>query len=407
MLRLLRLAYAFVAAAPLAGATTWIVDVNNGPGTDFTQITAAIAAVSAGDTLLVQPGQYTGFALDKQLSIVGLGTGPTNDVLVLDMTLHDLPAGTTTLIANLFENGSGYGGVVIQNCPGAIVLDDLGTYDLVQVVNCVDVRFRRLGAQWAGMRCTASRVEIADSSVVGASGFQCTCCNYPHTNPGQIGLFVDGGEVHVARSSVLGGHGGDDICADNGGCDGDGGAGGSGIVLDNGARLLVAGDAQEFVQGGSGGTTLCIGGSHGPMGAALIVGAGCEVRLSGEAVIGAVQNLGTITTPAPDDPTMNALGAPTAGMIFTLRVHGPPGATADVILGRRPILVSTPALDEEQMTPVNRVFHLGIIPANGTASLNYPVSPAWQKGFGVVFQGRVTYTDSSVHYTNSVPTIVQ
>jgi hypothetical protein len=399
--------FALVATNPLAGATTWIVDVNNGPGTDFTQISAAIAAVSAGDTLLVLPGQYTGFVLDKPLAIVGLGTAPTNEATVYNMTLQDLPAGTTTVIANLFANGVGFGGVVIQDCPGAVMIDDLGSYDHVEVANCVDVRFRRLDAQ-ASMLCLVSRVEIADSSVAGAIALPCTCCDGPGTIPSQPGLRVAGGEVHLARSSVLGGHGSSDFCIDPGGCDGNGGAGGTGIVLESGARLLVAGDAQQFVEGGGGGVTDCFGGHPGAMGAALIVSGGCEARLSGEALIGAVQNLGgAITTATPDDPTTNALGAPMAGTIFTLRVHGPPGATADVILGRHPILVSTPELDEEEMTPVNRVFHLGIIPANGTASLNYPVSPVWQKGFDVVFQGRVTYTDSSVHYTNSVPTIVQ
>jgi hypothetical protein len=47
-----------------------------------------------------------------------------------------------------------------------------------------------------------------------------------------------------------------------------------------------------------------------------------------------------------------------------------------------------------------------VIPANGTASLNFPVSPSWPQGFSVVFQGRLNVSGSTV-YTNSVPAIVQ
>jgi hypothetical protein len=393
--------------SPLAAATTWTVDVNNGPGTDFTQISDAIAAVSAGDTLIVRPGQYTGFVLDKELAIIGQGTGPLDEVLFYNATLHDLPAGSTTRIANMRMNGLGFGGFKLVDDAGAVVIDDLVATDRVQVTNSADVRFRRLDAR-EGLLSTSSRVEIADSTLIGKGGGQCICCNYPNTSDGGPGLTLNGGEVHVAWTSVLGGYGGSDICGDTGGCDGDRGAGGPAIFLASGARLLVAGSPQQFVQGGDGGETICSGGFRGPQGPALYVNAGCEARISGASLVGTVTNLGgTILQPTPDDPTLTALGTPLAGGVFTLRVHGPAGALADVVLGRRPILAGTPALDEEQLTPVNRVFHLGPIPANGTASLNYPVPASWAQGFSVVFQGRLTLGDSSLRYTNSLPAILQ
>jgi hypothetical protein len=390
---------ALVATSPFAAATTWIVDVNNGPGTDFTQISSAIVAVSAGDTLLVRTGSYATFVLDKQLAIVAVGA-----VSFPHATVQNLPAGSTTVLADLYA----FDGFEALDNAGALMLDGISCGNQpVAITNSADVRFRRLNASY-GMTCSSSRVEIADSTIVGHDGQPCMCCIYPHTGgPGQIALSVSGGEVHVARSTAIGGQGGAASCVEIGGCDTDGGNGGAGIALTSSARLVLSGTVDEFLQGGAGGSSSCIGGSHGVAGAALSIGASSEARVSGESLIGGIANLGgTLASPSPDDPTLVALDAPSAGNNFTLRVRGPAGATCDIVLGRRPIIVGTPALDEEELTPVNRVFHLGVIPANGTVSLNYPISPSWSPGFSVVFQGRLVVSGSTV-YTNSLPAIVR
>lgn len=54
-----------------AAVSTWIVEDNGGPGVDFTQIQTAIDAAAPGDTLLVMPGNYTGFSLRKGMRILG------------------------------------------------------------------------------------------------------------------------------------------------------------------------------------------------------------------------------------------------------------------------------------------------------------------------------------------------
>src|SRR5215475_8711759 len=66
-----------LAAAARAG--TFTVD-DDGPA-DFPSITAAIAAVAPGDVLLVMPGTYDAFVLDKPLTILGPGAGPRPVVL--------------------------------------------------------------------------------------------------------------------------------------------------------------------------------------------------------------------------------------------------------------------------------------------------------------------------------------
>jgi hypothetical protein len=204
----------------------------------------------------------------------------------------------------------------------------------------------------------------------------------------------------------MGGLGGSEDCHPSEVCDIDGANGGAGIELVSGARLVVSGTPQYFVHGGAGGTTTCKYALPGFPGPALLVNAGCEARTSGESFLNGISNQGgTLTHPSPDDPTLLG-GVPTAGSNFEMAVQGPVGATVDVILGRRPIIFGTHALDEEQLTPENRVFHLGVIPASGIATLYFPISSSWPQGFSVVFQGRLIVSGSTV-FTNSLPAIVQ
>ena len=58
--------------------TIWIVDAANGPGTSFTDLPAAVAAASSGDTILVRAGSYSAFNVaGKALTIRGAGTTST------------------------------------------------------------------------------------------------------------------------------------------------------------------------------------------------------------------------------------------------------------------------------------------------------------------------------------------
>ncbi len=63
-----------LACCATAALDTWTVD-DNGPA-DFNQISTAVASVAAGDVLLVEPGTYDGFVLQKRLSILGRAGGP-------------------------------------------------------------------------------------------------------------------------------------------------------------------------------------------------------------------------------------------------------------------------------------------------------------------------------------------
>ena len=61
--------FLFAAALP---ATQWIVDQQNGPGTHFTTIGAAVAAAVDGDTIVVRTGTYVeSVTTGKALTILG------------------------------------------------------------------------------------------------------------------------------------------------------------------------------------------------------------------------------------------------------------------------------------------------------------------------------------------------
>jgi pectin methylesterase-like acyl-CoA thioesterase len=150
---------AFLAwCAPALSANTWIVDVNNGPGTHFTSLNAAVAAVSPNDTLLILPGTYSRTLCNKPLRMVGVGTSPLNPVWVSTLLLFDLPTNSTTSIANMRFFGPSVC-LTAQNCQGSILVDGV-TCTGVTVTNCADVRFRALET-YVSCFSTNSRVERA------------------------------------------------------------------------------------------------------------------------------------------------------------------------------------------------------------------------------------------------------
>ena len=82
---------------------TWIVDLQNGPGTNFVDLQSAVAAAAPGDTLLVgyvDPllASYSGTTIDKALTVVGIGGQPG---IVGQLRVALLPAGQHVQLRNL------------------------------------------------------------------------------------------------------------------------------------------------------------------------------------------------------------------------------------------------------------------------------------------------------------------
>lgn len=138
-------------AAPGLLAQTFVVDQSNGPGTNFTTIGAAVAAVPSGSVLLVRAGGYG----DSQPIILGKSL----TILAQPGTVYVLPLGVPWQIMNLTAQQSVViSGVTVvgivpgetatircQNNAGPVVLEGLGDWSnrrSVSIVGCSAVTVR-------------------------------------------------------------------------------------------------------------------------------------------------------------------------------------------------------------------------------------------------------------------------
>ncbi|HLQ36678.1 MAG TPA: hypothetical protein VK348_02665 [Planctomycetota bacterium] len=107
----------------------WIVDPSAGPGTNFTDVQAAADAAQPGDVLRLRSNRgYLGpLTTDKPLLLL---TDPGQTPTLGLANLHDLPAGTTFVLAGV-ALGFPYGStpsIRLSACQGQVVLRDLRSF---------------------------------------------------------------------------------------------------------------------------------------------------------------------------------------------------------------------------------------------------------------------------------------
>lgn len=113
--------------APAAAQRTWIVDIDGRPGTDFTELSAAVAAAAPGDTVAVRPsamgGGYSGFTTNKGLNIV------SNQALLSTssdpVVVTGLPAGQVFRMAGFLEPRNQSLVARFTGCQGVVQLEDM------------------------------------------------------------------------------------------------------------------------------------------------------------------------------------------------------------------------------------------------------------------------------------------
>ncbi|MCC6409119.1 MAG: hypothetical protein IT453_18315 [Planctomycetes bacterium] len=391
-------------ASPLS-AVQWIVDAAGGG--DFLDLPPAIAAAAPGDVLLVVPGDYSGFLLDKALVVLALDAGVRVTPLSpgTGFEVHGIARPGLVVLAGLEVHGllGTPAALRLSNSSATIVIDGL-TYTTAeprfQVVDCADVRLR--GAILHELDVVASRVELCDSVAYGfkgADGAEWIPDGEPGTAAayGHVGL-VDA-DLHVYRSSLFGGAGGhaySEFAV--------GGAGGAGVELDPNARLLLAGRPEDAIVGGAGGWPTYTNGAGVSGGLATPSG---WVRASG-ASVSSYWNVSYVEFPTPADPLLAVLSDVHAGQTATFRVRAEPGATVDLLLGRNPTVVpQAPLLAEDLLVVKNRTFHLGTVGPSGVIGFNFPVPATLPRGFMLFSQAKVTFSATDVRYSNSVPVVVR
>ncbi len=204
-----------VAAAP--AQRTWIVDINNGPGTNFTDLPPAAAVAQANDIIIVRSGDYSATTITTGIRIVGVW-GFAYRVLPY-LTIRDIPAHQYCAVKGLFGPISGGGGVRLENNSGSVHIEFCQTFSGsnygLDIRGCAQVTVTGSSFEWVridgsdvvlsetgvigftrspyALSATNSRLTLADSDVVGSNGYvdPFLCTVYTQPGPGIVATNSD------------------------------------------------------------------------------------------------------------------------------------------------------------------------------------------------------------------------
>lgn len=343
---------------------TWTVD-DDGPA-DFDQIGTAVAAAAAGDVLLVEPGTYDGFVLEKRLTILGRAGGERPHVLD---TVRLLAVGGFTFagfdVDSLRVQGvQGRGRV--DDC-SVNVLEDFPQQYAVIVTDCAQLVISRTAIQGSylfnqalggdngsALHVTGSRVMLVDSTVLGAHGFSPSGCCENGGNGGN-GLVVDGASQVVAAGCAAI-RGGEEGWGTQPFASTDGQAGDGLVVV--GSTVIVRGTLPDSLLAGYYDSSF--GGSPGK---AIVAASGSKIVVSG-VELGASWTLSggsQVLQPAVPEPYLVSVGSDEPGGVHELRLYGPTGVPALIAVSAAPGLTVLSTWDEQLWAGLGAPF-LGVVP---------------------------------------------
>ena len=410
------LAVGTTVALSLQAPITWVVDDDGGPGVDFTSLQTAIDAAGTGDLILVRPGDYDDFDLAKALTILGEPGARVNIGVV-----HDIA--DMTILAELeFHN------LVVQDCTGTLVCDRLWGYDptthgqaTILVEDSADVRLIEIDqlptayfpASQPQVTVRASRVEITSSYLEGRHGSN-TASGY--AGDGRAAVTVEeGGELHVSRTNLYGGDGGNITTLGSG----YGGLGGEGLLVTDG-DVLLTGRGAEVAKGGRGGSII-IYGYAGDGGAGARVKGTSSLRHSNVRLVGGKRGgqyasngsslvaatTATVKQPKFPDPVLERVGDPLAGSTLALKIRSRPGSYARLFWGFSPTINPTPGVLVDGLVVKEATIPVGFVPANGILQTSFDLDPSLPTGTTLYFQAMAIYPGGKIRRTNSVPVVVR
>jgi hypothetical protein len=207
-------------------AQTFVVDVNNGPGTDFTSLATAANTAPDGAVLLVRAGSYPGMAISgKSLKVLAepgvvlFGTTAFASAIAVSGT----PAGKSVVLQGLTVT-SGFPGwagrISLSNNQGSVLLDRSrvasGVQGLLTVQQCDAVLVRGLDNATSSVRaevtqsqlvCENSRIAVSQGTAMSITGGSvqlrdCTVAAGVFVAPANA-IAMTGGEVRILGNSTL------------------------------------------------------------------------------------------------------------------------------------------------------------------------------------------------------------
>jgi hypothetical protein len=378
------------------GAQTLVVDAQNGPGTHFTDLPAAIAAAPSGAVLHVRPGTYSPFTIaQKSLTVIGHpdanGTRPSvaTTVATPRIVIGPTSAGQSVALSGLRGiNASPAPSsltLLITQCQGPVVLEDISMVPLttpafVNVANSRNVH--AYGLTLLSIASTETPPVLVQGSSVEFT--RLSASGYPSFAAGGSGtpaiLATLQSRVVLVDSSVIGGKGNN--------LSGLASAGGPAVRLAGNCTLHAyanpASGATIAFRGGAGGT----GFPAGPGGNALEL-VGSTARVRGIALTGGsgapagqpfVKDAGSTLDHDPSGiaSTGQLVGAvrPNTTVFYTL--HARAASPAALLIGLSAQFQAVPPV-ALGMLGVDPLFSVpaGNVPGSGTVGVPSAVPPTW------------------------------
>lgn len=336
-------------AALLAPAQTWTVD-DDGPA-DFAEITAAIAAVPAGSTLLVEPGTYSAFALTRRLSILGRATGPRPHV-----------GGVTEVTASGFTlAGLAFDALQVSGAPDRARIDDCsvgldgdaGVPWALTVDGCQQIVVSRTQVQGSkaysqtqqfflggsGLRVSTSNATLVQCQIDGASGFDAPSVGFVGGDGGIALHIEENSRAVVVASHLKGGRQGISsiqTCIF--------GANGSGLGVSNSLVILRGAPAYDSsIAAGD------VGGACTFLTSPGIVAIGSTLVISGVEFdpTDVYFDDCTVIQPAVPEPLVLIDGTDAPRGQRHIRLHGPAGSPCLLVASPTPALASVGGFDDK------------------------------------------------------------
>lgn len=415
-LRSLSLGVVFALAVVVtpAVASTIVVDAANGPGTNFTDVAAAITAASPNDLLLVRPGVYAPFTVDTPLTI--LATSP-NAATTTEIAVQNIALGERAALVGVRPDV-----LDVSNCLGVVLIQDMQTLRSITIAASRDVRLTKVrvdvgttSVPVAAIDVTSARVEFSDVTAVGSTACTALACSGVD---GGSGLVATNARMNFGGSSFRGGMGATTSVHPLPWAPGRGGHG----MLTMGASSLRS--AWSCFVAGEGGcqctypdctydawTGIAFGVSGGPNVFSLHTNCGQPVSYVGvncDELITA-NFAGPHTGPPSWDPALYLLTTPTAGSMlnFRVRCQSQPGTRAYFWMSRDDALVPGAPADLELLALQSRFLRLG--PVTGANQIDFSIllPASIPKGTVYFCQAQIVPASGIPQRSNSVPIVVR
>ena len=403
------LAVALSASSALA-ADVFVVDPDNGPGTDFTSLQAALAFGPADSVLLVRPGHYGNVTIDRSFTVVADSLGGdapryhSLSIRNIDATERVVVKGFVgDAIAQVIGSPAS---IEVLNCDGPVLLEEMSVtlqpsvyskMDGIRVTGSDKVSITRCDIEGTpafehtfgpdatpALRMSSSTVYVYESQLDGGDGLDAASTFFMDV------FAIDGGPavsmtsstLRVYGSTLAGGPGGDGV--DTGTLCFPNASGGAGLVADG-----VVTRVDTTIAGGAAGAVPATCPSSGAAGPDIV-------------------NPGVVTTIAETHRSYAVDTPIRVGQPATTTFAGVPGETLALLLSITPDLTYVPTFKGPLLPGAPFAFSiLGVVPASGVFQFTVPVPAVLPPGFdGVeVFEQVIVAGQSGFGFLSN-PTVV-